>query len=73
MTSPGIAELLIILFIVLLFVGGKKLPGLANSVGASIKEFRRSAGEALDGDDESDDPDAQSEAEAAATDNDPER
>lgn len=73
MTSPGIPELLIILFIVLLFVGAKKLPGLANSVGTSIKEFRRSAGEALDGDDESADTDVPSEAEATTTDNDPER
>jgi len=45
-TLPGGAELLIILFIVLLLFGAKKLPGLAGSIGTSMKEFRRAAGDA---------------------------
>lgn len=42
-TLPGGGELLIILFIVLLLFGAKKLPGLASSVGTSMKEFRKAA------------------------------
>ncbi len=52
MTFPGGAEWVIILFIVLLLFGAKKLPGLASSVGTSMKEFRRASREALE-DDES--------------------
>ena len=37
----GVQELLIIFAILLLFFGAKKLPGLAGSLGTSIKEFRR--------------------------------
>lgn len=44
-TLPGGGELLIVLFIVLLLFGAKKLPGLAGSIGASIKELRRAARE----------------------------
>jgi sec-independent protein translocase protein TatA len=40
-TLPRGTELFIILFIVLLFFGAKKLPGLAGSIGTSMKEFRR--------------------------------
>lgn len=57
MRGPGLPQLLIILFIVLLFVGSKKLPGLASSIGTSLKEFRRSAGDAIGGSD-ADDADA---------------
>lgn len=66
----GTAELLIILFIVLLFVGGRKLPGLARSLGTSIGEFRKSTNEALDDDDDApseDDPGASSTSGDAAT------
>lgn len=45
MTPPGGWELIVILFIVLLLFGSKKLPDLAGSVGKSIKEFRKSAKE----------------------------
>jgi sec-independent protein translocase protein TatA len=38
---PGPPELIIILVIVLLLFGAKRLPGLANSLGRSIKEFRQ--------------------------------
>jgi sec-independent protein translocase protein TatA len=51
-TSPGVPELLIILFIVLLFVGTKKLPGLASSIGTSIKEFRKTASDAVEDEDD---------------------
>lgn len=45
---PGIGapELIIVLIIVLLLFGAKKLPDLANSMGKSIKEFRKAAVEA---------------------------
>jgi sec-independent protein translocase protein TatA len=56
MTMPGGAELLIILFIVLLLFGAKKLPDLAGSMGKSMREFRKASKEALEED----------EAEAAA-------
>lgn len=36
----GIPELVIILVILLLIFGGKKLPELARSVGSSMKELR---------------------------------
>ena len=37
----GLPELLVILLIVLLVVGGKRLPALARSLGEAIREFRR--------------------------------
>lgn len=46
MSPPGGWEWIVILFIVLLLFGGRKLPDLASSVGKSIKEFRRSTQEA---------------------------
>ncbi|MFT5222867.1 MAG: sec-independent protein translocase protein TatA [Glaciecola sp.] len=46
----GTQELLIVFLIVLVLFGGAKLPKLAKSMGESIKEFRKSAGE-LDGSD----------------------
>lgn len=56
--SLGAPELIIVLVIILLLFGARKLPKLAGSLGESIKEFRRatedevgdqSAGEADDG------------------------
>lgn len=44
--SLGAPELVIVLVIVLLLFGAKKLPDLAGSVGKSIKEFRKGAAEA---------------------------
>lgn len=38
----GVWELVIILLIVLLFVGGRKLPELAGSIGKSVRTFKRS-------------------------------
>ena len=37
----GVQELLIVFAILLLLFGAKKLPGLAGSLGTSIKEFRK--------------------------------
>lgn len=49
----GPTELIIILVIILLLFGAKKLPDLAGSVGKSIKEFRKGAAEADEDDDAS--------------------
>lgn len=37
----GLPELLIILFIVLLLFGAKKLPQISRSIGQSLKEFKK--------------------------------
>lgn len=42
----GPAELVIVLVILLLLFGAKKLPDLAGSVGKSLKVFRKAAAEA---------------------------
>lgn len=39
-------ELVIVLFIVLLLFGAKKLPDLAGSMGRSLKEFKKASAEA---------------------------
>ena len=38
----GITELLIVLFVVLLILGPKRLPGLGRSLGGGIREFKHS-------------------------------
>lgn len=45
MPSIGWQEILIVLFLVLLIFGPKKLPEIGRSVGKSIKEFRTSTSE----------------------------
>ena len=56
-------ELLIVLLIVLLVFGARKLPDLARSLGASAKEFRKGIAEGSE-----DEPEAQAaEAQAAET------
>jgi sec-independent protein translocase protein TatA len=45
MGSPGLPELIIILVVVLLLFGAKRLPDLAGSLGKSIKEFRKATNE----------------------------
>ena len=38
----GLGELLVLLVIVLLFVGAKRLPALARSLGEAVREFQAS-------------------------------
>lgn len=45
MGSPGVGELLIVLAIILVLFGAKKLPDLASSMGKSIREFRKATDE----------------------------
>ena len=62
----GAPELLIILVVVLLLFGADKLPGLARSLGASAKEFRKGVEEGAP-DDEEDAPDDDGESTKDAT------
>lgn len=55
MGTLGGWELLIVLFIILLLFGARKLPDLAASVGESIKEFRKATEEETAGDTAGDD------------------
>ncbi|OGM11339.1 preprotein translocase [Candidatus Woesebacteria bacterium RBG_16_39_8b] len=41
----GTAELLIIVFIIILFFGGKKIPEFMKGLGEAIKEFKKGAKE----------------------------
>lgn len=43
---PGMTELLIILGVVLLLFGGKKLPELARGLGGGLREFKNAASDA---------------------------
>jgi sec-independent protein translocase protein TatA len=52
-------ELLIILLIVLLIFGARKLPDLARSLGASAKEFRKGVDEGTETVSDTQTPDAQ--------------
>ena len=51
-------ELLIVLLIVLLVFGARKLPDLARSLGASAKEFRKGVSEGSEKEAESEESDA---------------
>lgn len=42
MPDIGVPELLIILFIILLLFGAKKLPELSRTIGSSVRELRGS-------------------------------
>lgn len=48
----GAPELLILLVVVLVLFGATKLPGLARSLGASAKEFRKGIEEGVEEDGE---------------------
>jgi sec-independent protein translocase protein TatA len=45
-------EIIVILLIVLLLFGARKLPDLARSIGASAKEFRKGLDEGMDDSDD---------------------
>ena len=44
----GMAELIIILLIILLLFGARKLPEIARAIGKAIKEFRKAGKEIKD-------------------------
>ena len=48
MAGLGTPELIIILAVIILLFGARKLPELAGSIGKSIKEFRKASEEADD-------------------------
>ena len=43
----GLPEILLIVFVIILLFGGKKLPELARSLGKSLNEFKRGQSESL--------------------------
>jgi len=43
MSSIGVTEILVILAIVLLLFGGKKIPELMKGLGSGLKEFKNAA------------------------------
>jgi sec-independent protein translocase protein TatA len=52
---PGMGELIVILFIVLVVFGANKLPGIGDALGRSIKNFKKASN--VEGDDKLDDKD----------------
>src|SRR6185369_9774388 len=48
MFGMGMGELLVILLIALLFLGPKKLPDLASTLGKAIRQFRKATSELTD-------------------------
>jgi sec-independent protein translocase protein TatA len=49
-------EIIIVLVIILLLFGARKLPDLARSIGASAKEFRKGLDEGMNEEDADSDP-----------------
>ena len=45
MQMPGMSEWLIILLVVVLLFGGKKIPELMRGIGKGVKEFKNAANE----------------------------
>jgi len=56
MFTPGIWQLAIVLVLVLLFFGGKRIPTMMRSIGQSVTEFKKGINDADDTDDPDDDP-----------------
>jgi len=52
LANLGAPEILIILVVVLLLFGAKKLPDLARSIGASAKEFKKGVEDGADEDED---------------------
>jgi len=46
--SLGAPEIILILFVVLIFFGAKKIPELAKGLGTGMREFRKAAREIQD-------------------------
>lgn len=42
LNNVGVAELVVIAFVVIILFGGKKLPELGKGVGEAIREFKKS-------------------------------
>jgi sec-independent protein translocase protein TatA len=61
----GPLELIIVLVIVLVIFGPKRLPGLGRQLGSGMREFRDSIRGKADEDDQDDAPDSRREAAAA--------
>lgn len=56
--TPGLGELIIILVVVLLLFGAKRLPEMARSLGRSTKEFKQGMDESVaEEDEEREEPD----------------
>jgi sec-independent protein translocase protein TatA len=68
----GGPQLVLILFIVLILFGSRRLPDLAGSIGRSMKEFRKETAELRDGEGETPDgrSGARGETERGGTDRD---
>jgi len=45
MPNLGLPEILLILFVILIFFGAKKIPELAQGLGKGLREFRKAARE----------------------------
>ena len=59
MPGVGIPELIIVLVILLVIFGPKRLPGLGKSLGSGMREFKDSiSGKSKDDDDDEDGPQA---------------
>lgn len=52
--QPGLFEILLVVLILVLFFGARRLPDLARSLGRSIQEFKKGRSEGLKGKDEED-------------------
>ena len=48
MFTPGIWQMLIVLVIILLFFGGKRIPTMMRSIGQSVTEFKKGINDADD-------------------------
>ncbi len=57
----GAPELIVILIVLILLFGAKKLPDLARSIGSSAKEFRKGIEEGTEDEDEDEDESADAE------------
>jgi sec-independent protein translocase protein TatA len=62
----GTQELVIILLIVLVLFGGRKLPDLARSIGVSLKEFRKASDDEAEAESDGDDGPARHERDREA-------